>query len=184
MKEFVQFVLSNINKFTHVRLTSRNEINIQNVVLKTLKLKDMGELRDKFEGVAFYNKFSRKILGMLAVEKLLKIKLVDYSKLSPKNFEAKMLVDEKEIEIVTFDNGKFPVINKLNCEPAIIVFKKDSKNLYICGYADKNTLNKYQNDKLFNGNIVGSEKEKSAFTGFDFLKEFRTLDELKMLINN
>ena len=103
MKDFIQLVLSNINKFLHVPLNYRDEMNIQQVVLKTLKLKDMGELRDKFEGVVFYNKFSRKILGMLALEKSLKIKLVDYSKLNPKNFQTKTLIDGEEIEIVTFE---------------------------------------------------------------------------------
>lgn len=69
MREFAAEVLTNRERFVEVKLTYAEINRIQITVLNALNLKNLNELRDKFEGIAFYEEFSREIFGAIAIEK-------------------------------------------------------------------------------------------------------------------
>lgn len=182
MKKFIEWVLPFRDEFIKVKIHYYDKNKIQKAVLKSFKLQNLYELRDMYEGAAFYDNFSRKILGALALEKLLKIKLVGWKEIKPKKYKADMSNTGLDIDIITCEYGEFPAINKNVKRPAVIAIKKDERNIWICGLADIDTLRKYQNDN-FSKELI-QRGTKTVFTGFKQLISFKNLDELKNHLKN
>ena len=183
MKDFILKVLSNRDNFLYESLTYKDLLKIQDCVMNALGLKNLNELRDKFEGVAFIDRFSLKISGVMALEKKLKKELIDWEKVNPKNYIPKIVVSGKEIDVVMSEYGEFPVIEKSNKRPAIITVRKDKKDIWICGFADAKTLNENQDIKFLKGEMMKGLDTKTTFVGFNALKPFKTIEELEALVN-
>lgn len=182
MREFVNEILSYREKFINVKIGYSDLNRIRLAVLKALNLKNINELRDRFEGVAFYENFSNKILGICAIEKLFEIELIDWSNIQPKRFIPKISLPEIDVDVVSCGNGKFPVINKINTKPAIITINMSDDYIWVCGLASAEVLNRFQNDKLVGG--VMNSNLKTAFVGFDELIQIKSVDDLKNAISN
>ena len=181
MKEFIAKVQTRRESFDVIK-TSHSETNkIQATVLNALNLKGLNELRDKFEGVAFYNDFLRRIISVLAVEKLLKVELIDWATINPRTYKADMSKIGLDIDIITSEYGNFPVMEKESKRPAIIAIKKDEKSVWICGFASVTVLNNNQNNTEHRS--TWQRQNKTAFIGFDKLIPLRSADELKELFN-
>lgn len=63
---------------TKIKINKFEIVKIQEAVLHVLKLKDLNKLRDKFDGVVYYEKFLRDTICEIAIEKLLKKKIIDW----------------------------------------------------------------------------------------------------------
>ena len=183
MKNFILKVLSNRDNFLYESLNYNDLLKIQDSVLNSLGFKNLNELRDRYEGVAFINRFSLKISGVMALEKKLKKPMIDWDKVNPKNYIPKIVVSGKEINVVMCKYGEFPVIEKVNTSPAIITVRKDKKDIWICGFADVKTLNENQDLKFLKGEMMKGLETKTTFVGFDALKPFTTYEELETLVN-
>lgn len=182
MQDYINHILKNNSKFKVVNLNYSDNKNITNTVLETLKLTNINQLRDKYEGVSFYENFTNKISGVIAIEKLLNVEIIDWKNVSAKNYIPKINIDNKEVDIITASDRDFPVINIVNDKPAIICLRPQEKFIWVCGFADKHTLNEFQNDKLIKG-YISSKSNETAFIGFDKLKAFDSMEELKNLMS-
>ena len=182
MKDFINKVLSNRENFLNESLTHRDTIKVQECVMKALKLDNLNQLRDKFEGLDFIERFSVKIFGVIALEKIIKMNLIDWDNIDPKNYVPRVNLFGKDIDIIMSNYGEFPVIEKQSKFPAILTVKNTHKSVWICGFADVDTLNKNQEDKFLKGEMTKGLESKTAFIGYNELKSFYTFDDLKALV--
>lgn len=177
MESFLKIVGPYLNTYHRVSINKTYELRIQQKVLELLKLKDMGQLRDKYEGEHYYLILLEKLIGLIALEKHLKIKQTDIEAIS-KTYEPTITIENNIIDVVTTIFGKFPLIDKKPKRPAIILLNKDNKTIYICGLATTKVLKR----NLFEIKGIVSGKEKSTFLGFDQLKPFSSREELLGLL--
>ena len=182
MKNFIANVLSHRESFQYETVSYSGTLKIQKAVLKSLKLNNINELRDRFEGVAFIEKFSLKILSILALETFLKLDLIDWETIDPKNFFPTIDISGKNINVIMSEYGELPIIDKNNDLPAIITIKKGTKDVWICGFANVTTLNSYQKDEFLKGSMTKDFDTKTTFVGFDHLITFKNLEELERLL--
>lgn len=112
MKEYVSYVLSNRDKFTNVQIARTDIVRIQQVVLNTLNLKNINELRDMYEGMAFYNNFLKRIKGLIALEKVLEKKLIDWDNINAKTFVTSEIKLDKVYDLIVGNNLELPIIQK------------------------------------------------------------------------
>lgn len=182
MRDFILKALSNRDKFGYEKLTYTDLKKIEDVVMRALDIDNMNKLRDKFEGVAFIEKFTEKIVGIIVLEKKLKVNYINWETLNPIYFQPKIVVKNTEIDIITCAYGTFPIINRINNNPAIIFIKKDKRDIWICGFADRQVLNNNTSDKYLSGALMRERDDQTAFIGFTNLQSFETLQDLEGLI--
>jgi len=182
MQDYINRILKYREKFKVITLNYNDIDSIKEVVLKSLNLTNINQLRDKYEGVSFYQNFSNRISGVIALEKFLSINLIDWDNLTAKNYKPSLSVNDKEVDVITASDRDFPVINALSVNPAIIVLRPQEKSLWICGYATKEVLNSNQNENLLKG-LLSNKTNETAFTGFDKLCSFESFEDLQNLVN-
>ena len=68
------------HQVNHVKILQKQKADCVNLVLKKLKLKNVNELRDKFEGVKFYENYFQQFKCILALESVLNKKIIDWEK--------------------------------------------------------------------------------------------------------
>ena len=182
MQDYINKILKYREKFKVINLNYNDIDSIKEVVLKALGLTNINQLRDKYEGVSFYQNFSSRISGVIALEKLLGINLIDWDNLSAKNYKPSLSINDIQVDVITASDRDFPVINTRNENPAIIVLRPQEKSLWICGYASTEILNHNQNDNLLKG-LLSNKNNETAFTGFDKLRSFESFEDLQKLVN-
>ncbi len=183
MKEFISKVLSHSNKFHQDSLTYKDRKKVEECVLESWDVDNMIALRDKYEGDAFFEKFLQKIISIIILENLLKKELINWNTIDPKNYKPTLNIKGMTIDVITSNFGEFPIINIENKNPAIIAIKKDDKNVWICGFADKKTLNCRQDESLLKSGATKGFNNKTAFIGFDELKLFKSIGDLEQILN-
>lgn len=87
------------------------------------------------------------------------------------------------VGVKTVRNGYFPIIFKKSFSPEIIMIKKNSVDniVYLCGFATKDILNKYQSDDLIIDQELRKRGTKTGFYGFNHLQPFKNFEELSYL---
>lgn len=143
---------------------------VRECVMKSLNVNSINELRDKFEGVTFYEAFYQKISGIMALESVLKVNLIDWNNLNPKEFTPVINLFDKTILVVTAKFGEFPNIPQLTEYPIILIIQKEERVLYLIGYCDLYYFNKDLN--------------KSIIDNFSVFKPFATYHGLEAIILN
>ncbi|WP_047246932.1 hypothetical protein [Maribacter thermophilus] len=182
MRDFITHVLSSRENYTNIYISYTDIKKIEKAVMTTLNLTNLKDLRDKFEGLKFYDSFTLKSFGVIALGNLLKIDLVNWDEIEPRNYEAIVSIEGKLIDVINFEYGEFPVIDKKSSKPAIFACKRDKQNIWICGYASIEILDNNQDDKYIKGVMTRNIESKTTFTGFNKLKYFSNIEELKELI--
>jgi hypothetical protein len=177
--EYVKRVLSKREQFNNIKLGYKDTSNIKKIVLKSLNLKTMFELRDRYEGEAFLKSFSSKIKGVIALEKVLEVNIIDWDNLIPKDYTPRLDKIGLKIDVITSEDGKFPIIERISKRPAIITNLIGIDNVWVCGYASVDVLNNNQSDKCYSGMM--NRELKTAFIGYDKLIKFSSLEELSGL---
>lgn len=181
MKDFITYVLSNKKKFQKINI-NRIELNfLENKVIEYFNVKNLTEVRDKFEGSAFLNNFLEKSLPVFALEKFLKISIIEWNNIDISNFPNEINIEGLTFKIVFFKN-ELPLINEKNSFPIIFFQSNDFKEINICGIADINSLNNYQKN-IKNYGIGSKLKKMTSFYGFDKLKIFTSVNEILMITN-
>ena len=180
MREFLKVVLNHKKNFVPVKVTLSFNQKIQTTVLKILGLKDLNQLRDKYEGVAFLNKVQAFLFGMQVLETHLGTALIDWNKVLKKDFTGDFSMQSIDARVVTFKMNEFPVIQSENSSPIVFVLQKNETTGWICGLAAVETLNNKSNQKLYL-NSKGEFDDNVSFIGFDQLKHFENINELKSL---
>jgi hypothetical protein len=131
-----------------------------------------------------YKRYYTGILGELALEKFFGINgIVDWSIGDSKDYHVPDLKKlGLNIGIKTVEYGAFPVIFKKNYSNEIILIRWKDKHVYICGLATQDVLNKFQSEDLILDKKLKIKGTKTGFYGFEHLKKFSSLEELKRQI--
>ena len=163
MSLFVKYLAPLVRELPQVSLSRRVELEIQNHCMKLLNVKNMGELRDRYEGQKFLDNAISKVSSFLSCCNLLKLDnpaIEVILKMEKTNIE----IDQATYNIIVFEFGELPQIESSEY-PSILVLKKDKLNCSICGVASTDILKSDKNYSV--------EKGKRFFTGFENLIELK-----------
>ncbi|MCX7550880.1 hypothetical protein [Xanthomarina sp. F2636L] len=136
-----------------------------------LGLTNLNQLRDRYEGQAFFEKTMKNIGGLMALQKHLNIDIIDLNKADLTDFQPYIKLNGKKININVFNFGTLPMIKIKEIEnPMFFIIQKDSLTFMLCGLASKDVIEK----NLIESNTVKSSTDKFMdFTGFKFLESIK-----------
>lgn len=169
MKLFLKHIGEHLRLYPQVRFTRNDEILIRNSVMSHLGLTNINQLRDRFEGQAFFEKTMKNIGGLLAVQKYLKTDLIDFTRADLTDFQPSIELNDEKFDINVFDFGTLPLIDVKDLKnPTYFIIQKNSITFLLCGYATTDVIK----DHLIETSVVKSSTIKFMnFTGFKYLKE-------------
>ena len=169
MKLFFKYIGEYIRLYTQIRFTKNDEILIRNSAMNHLGLTNLNQMRDRYEGQAFFEKTMKNVGGLIALQKHLEYDLIDLEKVDLTDFQPYIELNGEKVLINVFDFGTLPLIkmNEINY-PIFFIIQKDNLTFLLCGLASKEVVR----DNLVETSIVKSGTEKYMdFTGFKFLKK-------------
>ena len=145
------------------------------MAIDLLQVDNLFKLRDKYEGQAFYNRLSLRLFCVLTLERFLGAEFLDINQLKDNESEITLNKIGLEISICPFIWGELPIVIKDRVNSSIFMVQKGPKDIYLCGYIDKQNLFLESNFKKV---ISPLWRDKYEFTGFDKLVKFNNIDEL------
>lgn len=181
MNDFLKYVIPFKQKFISVKVTSLFTEKVKETVLNQLSLKNLNHLRDKFEGVAFYEKVLNFLFGLSVLENHLLCSIIDWRNVKKKKLQSNLALLNLNVDVITFRMGELPILEKHSDRPVIFVLRRNEKSGWICGLASVETLNTAENQQVIT--TVGVNKLRVYFTNFNKLEVFSGLDELKSFLN-
>lgn len=166
-------ILSHLDYFKRYSVPKYIESRIQMIALNHLNLTDMGKLRDRMEGQIYYDKLKLDLYSEFAFENLIGIRKFDWDKRIYKNYKRRNYVfNDKELELILFDNEKLPKINKEKILNSIFVYVDGNNRVLVSGLASKSFLTEISNEK------------KGKIYDFDYFQDLNVFSSLDDLIEN
>ena len=134
-----------------------------------LGLTNLNQMRDRYEGQAFFEKTMKNIGGLMSLQKHLNLELIDLDKVNLGDFQPYIKLDGKKVNINVFDFGNLPLINKKDIKnPVFFIIQKDSLTFLLCGLATKDVI---KNNLIDTSVVQSSTDEYMDFIGFKFLEK-------------
>ena len=152
MSKYLLKIGPKLRSFPFIKILRHQIKDIDEIILSYLNVKDLGKLRDRFEGQSFYNNKSRIILAYLGVCKHLNIVPLDIKEIDLDLFVPHVNYNGDRYKIVVSDFGEFPFIEKHNPEPFIFVIARSNTEFSIAGYCSEKELKKSKNFIPHNAN--------------------------------
>jgi len=180
MIDYIRYILPYRRSFYTISLQKRDIVYFENMAVKFLKVRDLNELRDKFEGQAFLNNLLQKALPITALQKYLKIEFYDFNNVQADKILSEISINSRLINIVKFDQ-KLPLIDIENDNPYIFIHSIENQSMEICGFLSADDARKSLKDVKRYG-FGSKETLKGAFYGFSSIKVFQNYDELRILV--
>ncbi|MFS4430902.1 hypothetical protein [Chryseobacterium sp. S90] len=180
MKDYIKYLLPYKKSFQTINLSRREVVALEKLVINHLKVRDMSELRDKFEGQAFLDNFLYKSIPIIGIQKYLKNTFIDFENISVDKFLSEITISDQIVNVVMFGSN-LPLIDIDNNHPCIFIHSTENSTLQLCGYASSQVIK----DNLLNVKKYGfgsKETIKGNFYGFNHLLVFNSLCELESLI--
>jgi hypothetical protein len=171
------------NRFSLIKFSNIELERINRFVLSVIDEKKK-ESHHKIDNRSEYKRFFTGTLGELALEKYLGIDgIVDWSVGNSKKYHKPDLSNIGiRAGIKTVEYGLFPIIFKKSHTPEIINISWKSKYVYMCGLATVDILNNHQSIDLIKDERLRKRGTKTGFYGFEYLHQFKHLEELKELL--
>ncbi len=164
MYPYKEFYVKNFDKLTHINIPRAIDIALQDSVLTVLGLKDMGKLRDKFEGEAYYSNSVLKIYSFLSCLHYFKQPFPVINSEFLKIFKPIVSYNNDIAVVVAFKYGSLPSMKKIEYKkPRIFVMQLSSHKYVIFGLARVEVLNNNDNYIETNSSL------DSEFFAFDML---------------
>lgn len=162
--------LKQLPHFNIVKVPKYINSKIQECALNHLKLKDMGQLRDRMEGQMYYDKLRNNILTEYALENILFKSSFDWEKRMNKSYKRKAYsIDGFNINLITFSKGNYPKISLNHTNLCIMGRATEDSKVYLSGLATR---------ELIKTNGINIRDEIFEFRTFDQLLIFSTQQEL------
>lgn len=149
-----------------------------NVFVKNLVKAKKEETSYRIDGKHLEKRFTTGLMGEAALEILLNIDIINWDIAASVNFDVPD-IPGYFVGIKSIEYGKFPIIPIKNVYPQVFCIVTENAVL-VCGLADVDTLNSYQNDDLVLDPNLKSRGVKTAFTGFKELKPVKNLSDLSI----
>jgi hypothetical protein len=169
MNKPILVIGESVRKYPQFRLKRFQIEDIQSYCVKKLELKDLGQLRDKYDGQTYMDKIIRKIGAHFAVLDYLDKPLpkLDYNFID--RYKPIIQWDDDIMVVATFDSETYPSLSTNEIKkPRIFVYDMGEFKYSLCGIADVELLNNNDNYRQINAQLRG-------FTSLDKL-EFPVLD--------
>lgn len=140
MSDFYRYVGEKLIRYPKVSLSISLEKAVQQLAIEKLNVRDIGKLRDRFEGQAFLDNHLLKIGAYMAVLKFLSIKLPKISS-DLLNLDMNVNFESKKLLIVACKAGNLPIIKESDLDKSvIIVIQSKPMNFSIAGIAPRELL--------------------------------------------
>ena len=163
-KLYIKYVGEKIKGYPHYNVPRQLELKAQEIVLKELALKDMGQLRDKFEGQAYYDKKFKIVFGASVAYQYFEKPLPSFEFISSNSDLLTISHKNQKYEIIVSETGLLPDFSTKKVKhPVVIVFSHSSTKGCIAGIAPKSIL-------LDKTNYVFQGLRGKFFKGFSQLK--------------
>lgn len=177
MNEFLKEILVYKSNFKQVKINKFTILTIQEIALNLLKLKDLNQLRDKYEGAAFLKRLLKEVMSIVAIEKILEMKFLNWDlRKKIKDYPFEIRLNDQKIGINIFEFGEYPIfIDEAEERPMIFCFLKGQDTIVICGYATKDVI--LRNKKEISG-LPFATGQKVEFTGFKDLVAINSIEDL------
>ncbi len=184
-KTYKRSVMPYSGGFTLVELDDHEVRRIDEFCERVIEHKEK-ESHYKRDYKSMYKRFYTGTAGELALEKLINTQgIVNWTVGISKNYNIPDLADVGlNVGVKTVNFGVFPLVRKRSIHPEIICILWKKKWVYVCGIASADTLNTYQDDELIIDERLRSRGVKSGFYGFNRLKQFDNINQLKEIIND
>ncbi|MEO9481015.1 MAG: hypothetical protein ABJO28_17175 [Maribacter dokdonensis] len=168
IKQFLKYTGEFLRNYPQIRLTSAEEISVRDSVIQSLGLNNIGQVRDRYEGQAFWDKTLKNYGGLLICQKHLKLEILKIQEIDIKDFKPVLKVNDISYEILVFDFGTLPLIEPKEIKnPIIFIIQKDKSTFSICGFADEDTVSNNLIDAV---EETVNTKNLKNFIGFKKLK--------------
>lgn len=176
MKLFLKHIGEFLTKFPIVSISRNDDLIIKKAITQHLGVSDFGKVRDLFEGQEFYDRVLMKVGAIITCNKYLGID-VNIKDIKIADLKPKITIKNLSFDIVVFEFGELPVVDKSNIENnCIFVLKKNEIDFQICGYANKKVVI----DNLVEVNKVDNFGQvNECFTGFNQLQNIRELTNIE-----
>jgi hypothetical protein len=182
MKSYKELVDPILTQNNLVVLSEEDHRLISGFVRNVIERKST-ESHHQVDGSQEAKRWSTGAGGEVSLEKYLKIKFVDLSIGTSNDYHKPDLSPFGiDVGVKTVEYGKYPIIFKKSYKQEIIIIKKSENDFYVCGLASIEVLNTYQSDDLVLSPLLRQRGTKTGFYGFEHLKSFRTIDELRALL--
>jgi hypothetical protein len=180
-KSYIYQVEDNLHNFIKISLTQEELHKVYEFAEQCIDAKK-NENHHKKDPKSTKKRFITGYGGELAVEKYLGKQFINWTVGNSSHYTGSDLSSlGVNLGVKTATYGKFALVPKRNKSSEIIVIKSSNdKDFYLCGIADKEILNKYQDDSMVFD--VNAKKRKSAFYGYRNLKPMKDLK--KWIIEN
>lgn len=137
------------------------------------------EQHHKYDKVSEIKRNLTGVEGELAIEKILGIKIIDYTIGDSKKYHVPDLQAAGYlVGIKTVEFGKAPIVFKNSYKPEIICVKMDDTTILVCGLALPHILNHYQSIDLVCDSNLRKRGTKTGFYGFHRLIHLKNLCDL------
>ena len=170
MKLFFKYIGEYLRSYPQIRFSKTDEVLIRNSAMNHLGLTNLNQMRDRYEGQAFFEKTMKNIGGLMSLQKHLNLELIDLDKVNLGDFQPYIKLDGKKVNINVFDFGNLPLIKKKDIKnPVFFIIQKDSLTFLLCGLATKDVI---KNNLIDTSVVQSSTDEYMDFVGFKFLENF------------
>lgn len=183
MFTYDEYVIPHRKKYKMILITQEEEMKVKQFAEKVIFEKEK-ERHHKIDPNKRVKRFTTGMMGEVAIEKYIRTPFVDWNIGHSNEFNVSDLKGiGLNVGIKTVETGKFPIIHKRSYRPEIIVVKGTKNRMVVCGLATVDTLNIYQSDELILDPKLRARGTKTGFYGFEHLKPFYSLDELRTLLS-
>ena len=143
---------------------------LHNAAIKQLGLTNMNQLRDRYEGQAYLDRFLTKSFSEFAIQKMLGIDFVSIDLKTNKSYKPSLVYEDKTYEVISSSMDDYPLIPIGNYDYAIFCFVNiGRREVYVIGYCDYKDLIKLIDPaelspikaKAYIGNLKNFTKIKS-----------------------
>jgi len=165
----------NIEICNKINIPSRLKYKAQELAINHLNLKDIGELRDRFEGQAYLDKLTLSIMSLYVLEKTVNRKFLNLDNFKNKrNFSNEYvdIVDDK-FKLFTFFLGEVPIKSGTDVNPLIVIgISPDLRFGSVYGYIKDYCLT---DKSLFRCVSSPVQKNRNMYVGFNKLIKIENL---------
>lgn len=170
-KEFLRHAGPFVITKKNIPIGTTLRLEIQKIAINHLGLKDIFQLRDRFEGQAYMDKLMLKVSSLAILEKDRGISLIDWAtiKWDKKADYTLIKINSITYRVIPFFYGSLPIVNTTIKEPIIFcAIRADFQKGIICGVLSDFS---FDDNLLFETRPSSAKAKSKRFIGFKFLKE-------------
>jgi len=134
-------MIKQVKHFNRIVIPKSIEPLIQECAIKHLGVRDIGKLRDKYEGQRYFDILRKDIISEFAFEKYLNLGKFDWKKRIAKNYLRRIYTfNDESIELINFTINSYPRFDPSKIKNTVFVYIKPDYRVYISGLATKQLI--------------------------------------------